>query len=218
MHTILWDNDGVLVDTEGYYFQACRSVLARVGIDLTATQFKKISLRRGETVFTLADAHGISEDEISRLRVERDRLYENYLESESCVVDGAQEVLQALHGRFRMGVVTSTRRKHFEIVHAKSGLMPYFEFVIANGDYQRSKPYPDPYLTALQQHHLQSARCIVIEDSERGLAAARAAGLECLILRSEWTKDGDFRTACKVLKSIREVPDEVQRWVAGVDG
>jgi HAD superfamily hydrolase (TIGR01509 family) len=218
MHTILWDNDGVLVDTEGYYFQACRSVLARVGIDLTTTQFKEISLRRGESVFTLADAHGISDDEISRLRAERDRLYENYLESESCVVDGAQEVLQVLHGRFRMGVVTSTRRKHFEIVHDKSGLMPYFEFVIANGDYQRSKPYPDPYLTALERFALQPATCIVIEDSERGLAAATAAGLKCLIVQSEWTKDGDYCHARNILQTIREVPEEMQRWAADVEG
>jgi HAD superfamily hydrolase (TIGR01509 family) len=214
MHTILWDNDGVLVDTEGFYFQACRTVLAKVGIELTALLFKEISLRRGESVFSLADAHGISDEEISLLRAERDCLYEKYLESEPCVVDGAEEVLQTLHGRFRMGVVTSTRRKHFEIVDAKSGLMPYLEFVIANEDYERSKPFPDPYLTALERYHLQPSKCIVIEDSERGLAAARAAGLECLVLRSKWTKDADFHTARKVLKSVREVPDEVLRWAA----
>jgi HAD superfamily hydrolase (TIGR01509 family) len=218
MLTILWDNDGVLVDTEGFYFQACRTVLASIGIDLSAAQFKEISLRRGKSVFTLAAGQGIPADKITRLRSERDRLYENYLESESCVVGGAQEVLQALHGRFRMGVVTSTRREHFEIVHSKSGLMQYLDFVIAHGDYRQSKPFPDSYLTALERYRVQPSKCIVIEDSERGLAAARAAGLECMILHSEWTKDGDFHTARKVLESIREVPDEVQRWAVGVEG
>ena len=52
----------------------------------------------------------------------------------------------------------------------------------------------------------------MVEDSERGLAAATAAGLECLIVFSEWTKDGDFRKARKVLGSIAEVPNEILRF------
>jgi HAD superfamily hydrolase (TIGR01509 family) len=216
MLTILWDNDGVLVDTEGFYFQACRSILAGIDIDLTKAQFKEISLRQGESVFTLAADQSLSAEKNARLRAERDCIYANFLRTEPCVVDGAEEVLRSLHGKFRMGVVTSTLREHFEIVHAKSGLMPYLDFVIANGDYQRSKPCPDPYLTALERNGLHPANCIVVEDSERGLAAATAAGLECLVVRSEWTKDGNFGTARKVLESIREVTEEVLQWAAGV--
>ena len=60
MLTILWDNDGVLVDTEGLYFRATRTVLAEVGIELTPEQFKEISLKRGESTFLLAVEQGIS--------------------------------------------------------------------------------------------------------------------------------------------------------------
>jgi beta-phosphoglucomutase-like phosphatase (HAD superfamily) len=141
MPTILWDNDGVLVDTEGFYFRACRSVLGSVGIDLTPEQFKDISLRRGESVFTLAE---LPADEIACLRAERDRLYAASLRTQACPVDGAEEVLRSLHGRFRMGVVTSSRREHFEIAHANSGLTQYLDFVVAHEDYQRSKPTPTP--------------------------------------------------------------------------
>jgi HAD superfamily hydrolase (TIGR01509 family) len=214
MQTILWDNDGVLVDTERLYFRACCFVLASVGIDLTAEQFKDISLRRGESVFVLAAHQDMGDGEISRLRVERDRLYAELLRTRECVVDGADEVLRFLQGSFRMGVVTSSRREHFEIAHAKSGLMKYLTFVVAHGDYPRSKPYPDAYLTAMKRFDLQPANCIVVEDSERGLAAATAAGIECLIVGSEWTTDADFPDTCKVLASIREVPDEVLRWAA----
>lgn len=51
--TVLWDKDGVLVDTEGLYFQATRAVLATVGVELTLEQFREISLRRGESTFQL---------------------------------------------------------------------------------------------------------------------------------------------------------------------
>ena len=211
MFTILWDNDGVLVDTEGLYFRATQSVLQAVGILLTPEQFKEISLRRGESTFRLAAEAGIDADEIAHLRGERDRIYTELLAATPCVIDGAEEVLRSLHGHARMGVVTSTRRKHFEIAHATSGLTKYLDFIITHEDYRHTKPHPEPYLTALARHGLRPEECIVVEDSERGLAAATAAGLKCMIVLSEWTRDGDFRGAYRVLDNIRDVPDEIVR-------
>jgi beta-phosphoglucomutase-like phosphatase (HAD superfamily) len=89
MFTILWDNDGVLVDTEGLYFRATQTVLKTVGVDLTIDQFKEISLRRGESTLILATEAGISDGEIARLRTIRNRLYADLLRAQSCVVDGA---------------------------------------------------------------------------------------------------------------------------------
>ena len=212
--TVLWDNDGVLVDTEELYFQATKSILKTVGIELTPEQFKDISLRRGESTFTLAAQQGFSNEEIAQLRAQRDRLYEDRLGSQSWAVDDVEEVLRSLHDQIRMGVVTSTRRQHFEIAHARTGLKKYLDFVMAHEDYQRSKPHPDPYLTAMERHGLRPDECIVVEDSERGLTAAMAAGLECLVVLSQWTKDGDFRGARKVLENVSCVPEEVLRWAS----
>ncbi len=217
MFTVLWDNDGVLVDTEGLYFEATKAVLKTVGINLTSDQFKEISLRRGESTLTLAAARGVNDEEITRLRAERDRIYAETLDAQSCLIDGVEEVLRSLHGKVRMGVVTSTSREHFQIAHAKSGVPQCMDFVITREDCQHLKPHPEPYLTALNRHRLRPEECIVVEDSERGLASAMAAGLECLIVLSEWTKDGDFRQALKILDSIRCVPDEVLRWVRTKD-
>jgi HAD superfamily hydrolase (TIGR01509 family) len=210
--TILWDNDGVLVDTEELYFQATKAILQTVGIDLAPEQFKEISLKRGESTFTPASQQGFGDEEIARLRTERDQLYEERLGSQSWAVEGVEQVLRCLHGQVRMGVVTSTRRQHFEIAHAKTGLKKYLDFVIAHEDYRRTKPHPDPYLTAMERHGFRPDECIVVEDSERGLTAATAAGLECLIVLSEWTKDGDFRRARKVLENVSCVPEEVLTW------
>jgi len=211
MFTILWDNDGVLVNTEGLYFQACQSVLRTVGVDLTVDQFKEISLRCGESTLRLASEAGLREDEVARLRKARNRLYADLLRAQSCVVEGAQETLDALYGRVRMGVVTGSRRDHFDIIHAQSGLLKYMDFIITHEEYRNSKPHPEPYLTAVTRYGLQPDQCIVVEDSERGLTAAGAAGLACLIVLSEWTKDGDFSAARKVLESIREVPGEISK-------
>jgi HAD superfamily hydrolase (TIGR01509 family) len=209
MFTVLWDNDGVLVDTEGLYFRATQAVLAKVGVQLTPDQFKEISLRRGESTFQLAAGKGIGVEEIALLRAERDRIYAEFLGSQSWAVDGVEEILRFLHGKVQMGVVTSTRREHFEIAHAQTGLSKYLDFVVAREDCEHPNPHPKPYLTSIQRYRLRPENCIVVEDSERGLASAVAAGLECVIVLSEWTKGGDFRKAAKVLTNIRCVPNEV---------
>ncbi len=216
MFTVLWDNDGVLVDTEGLYFRATQTVLATVGVELTPEQFIDISLRQGQSTFKLAAEQGIPVDTIDCLRAERDLLYVSFLQTEPCLIDGVEETLRALYGRVRMGVVTSTRRQHFEIAHARTRLGKYLDFVVTLEDYRHSKPNPEPYLTAVSRYRLEPEQCIVVEDSERGLAAATAAGLECMIVRTEWSKDGDFRKASRVLNSIRDVADEVLRRTAGV--
>jgi len=206
MLTILWDNDGVLVDTEGLYFRATQEVLRTLDVPLTADQFKEISLRRGESCLGLAAGRGI---EIEQLRADRDRRYAELLGSQSWAIDGAEEVLRTLHGQVRMGVVTSARRVHFETAHAKTGLRQYLDFVLTREDYQHTKPHPEPYLTAMAWHDLRPEDCIVVEDSVRGLAAATVAGLPCLIVLSDWSRDADFSGAAKVLKNIRDVPEAV---------
>jgi HAD superfamily hydrolase (TIGR01509 family) len=189
-------------------------VLTRVGVQLTADQFKEISLKRGESTLQLAAGNGISIEQIGFLRAERDRIYAESLGSQSWAIDGVEGVLRALHGKVRMGVVTSTRREHFEIAHAQTGLSKYLDFVVTREDCEHPKPHPEPYLTSIQRYRLRPENCIVVEDSERGLASAVAAGLECVIVLSEWTKGGDFRKAAEVLKNIRCVPEEVLRWAS----
>jgi len=209
MDTILWDNDGVLIDTEGLYFRATQMVLLSVGVQMTPQQFIEISLRQGQSTFRLAAEQGIAAEEIARLRERRDQIYEDFLQTEPCLIDGVAETLARLHGRVRMGVVTSTRRRHFEIAHARTGLGRFFDFVLTLEDYQRTKPHPDPYLTAVARYGLQPEKCLVVEDSPRGLAAARAAGLECMVVRTPWSQDADFADARRIVDRVAEVADEI---------
>jgi HAD superfamily hydrolase (TIGR01509 family) len=216
MFTVLWDNDGVLVDTEGRYFQATRTVLGTVGIELSVEQFQAISLRQGESAFLLAEERGIEAERIAGLRAERDRIYVKSLEAGSCVIDRVEEVLQSLHGKVRMAVVTTSRREPFEIVHANSGLLGYFDFVLTREDYEHSKPHPEPYLTAMGRYGVRPDQCVVVEDSERGLGAATAAGVDCIIVLNEWTRNGTFDDALAVVEGIADVPEVIlSRMAAG---
>lgn len=202
---IFWDNDGVLVDTERYYLQASKEALAKVKINLSNAQFAQISLAAGRSVFDIAAASGISEKSIAELRAWRDSRYAALLGQEEIALDGANEVLGTLHGKLGMAVVTSSRKHHFEIIHRRTGFTGYFDFCLTREDYTHSKPAAEPYLLALQRSGLAAEDVLVIEDSPRGLNAAKAAGLACWVLPGRHTSAEDFAGADRVLHDIREI-------------
>jgi HAD superfamily hydrolase (TIGR01509 family) len=204
---ILWDNDGVLVDTERWYFQATREVLATVGIDLTEALFFALFLAQSGGAWHLAAERGLTESEIDQLRRERNARYQQHLAEQWLPIAGVEATLQALRPHFAMGIVTSSHRVDFEAIHRRTGFMRYFDFALTLEDYARSKPAPDPYLRGIERTGFSAAECIAIEDAPRGLAAARAAGIDCWVIPTEQTRRADFSAATRILRDITAVRD-----------
>jgi len=207
VEAILWDNDGVLVDTERLFFESTRTILASIGIELSLEKFLDFSMRQGRSAFELAIESGWDKQQVANLKRQRDVLYSETLHKQTRVLPGVTETLNALHGRIRMAVVTSSQRQHFDLIHANIGLTRYFEFVLAREDYAKTKPSPEPYLLALERLGTKAENCVAVEDSERGLAAARAAGLRCLVIPNEITRSCSFQGATAILPRAAAVLD-----------
>ena len=204
---VLFDNDGVLVDTEPLFLRATQELLATVGVALEAEVYREISLVRGESVFDLAQAKGVSAGAIRELRARRDARYAELIRSGVEVLPGVRSTLQRLRGVRRLAIVTSSGRSHFEDIHRQTDLLGHFEFVLTEGDYERHKPHPDPYLAAAVRFGVEPERCLVIEDTQRGLAAAHAAGMRCIVIPQALSRGSDFRRAERVLDSMEQLVD-----------
>lgn len=203
---ILWDNDGVLVDTEHLYCEATRQVFAGAGITLGDADYREMFFTGNMGAWQRLTAQGRPQAEIARIRDERNEIYSTLLRGRDHAIDGVREVLQSLHGRYAMGVVTSSRRDHFEIIHATTGMLTYFDFVLTREQYVNSKPDPEPYLAGIAKTGFSAAQCLAVEDTPRGLTAATGAGARCVVIPNALTATGDFTTAYKVLRDIRELP------------
>jgi len=207
---VFWDNDGILVDTEGLYFAANRDTLAPLGIQLTPEQHHQYSFSSNRGIWPLLVKKGYDEAMIQALRNARNRRYLEMLRTEPIDVAGARDVLESLHGRVRMAMVTSSMKDHLVAIHDRTGFLDLMEFILANGDYTESKPAPAPYLKALEKAGVQPHEALVIEDSQRGLEAAKAAGIPCWVIPGELTKQGDFSGARRRLDSITQVPELIE--------
>ncbi len=203
---ILWDHDGVLVDTERWYFVATRDVLEGVGVELSQETYLEY-MARGQPCWDLCRARGMSDDEISRYRGLRNSIYQEHLRTQSIEVDGVTDVLSTLSRSFEMAVVTTARREDFELIHRSRDLLGFFRFVLTVEDYRRPKPQPDPYLAGLERFGARPDQAVAIEDSARGLGSTLEAGLDCIVVRTPFTASQDFSGAWRVVDSIRQVPE-----------
>ena len=202
---IFWDNDGVLVNTEHIYFEATQRILATIGIPLTPDQYLELFLVQGKGAWHLAEEKGFTAREIEALRSQRNTLYGQLLAEAPLVIDGVDRVLGSLHGRYVMGVVTSCRKDHFDVIHRNTGLLKYFDFVLTGEDYKHVKPDPEPYLKAVEKSGCEPEVCLAVEDSLRGLTAAKAAGIKCVVVPTPLTRASNFDAADRVLENLHEI-------------
>lgn len=202
---LLWDNDGVLVDTEVLYFRATRQAFQTVGVELTEETYHRLFLKESSGTLQLAKENGLLPEITEALRIERNRNYAQMLQTENLTRLGVKQVLSTLKNRVMMGVVTSSHADNFNIIHDRTGFGRFFDFVITGDDVSETKPSPEPYLMAVQRAGCTPQECVAIEDSERGLLSAKAAGIACWVIPTELTRYGDFSMADKVLTSVADV-------------
>ncbi len=212
MHTaILWDNDGVLVNSEQLFYEANKRYFAQHGIQLSHAQFFDLFLHSNTGAWHLIGYE--NDEQIRQGRQQRNAIYTELLTNTSdLTMAGIDTVLQEFATRCRMAIVTSSERHHFDQIHHRTNVLQHFEFVVAAGDYQHEKPNPEPYLTALTRLALPAHACIAIEDSPRGLAAAHAAGLRCVVIRSELTKHHVFKQPYAIVDSSSALRDVLDEW------
>jgi len=211
---LLFDHDGVLVNTEHWYYMANKRALEELGIDLPLPGYLEL-MADGTKVWTLAQAAGIDDRRIAAARARRDSYYQQYLKTEDIEIRGVTETLQELSSICRMAIVTTSRRVDFDLIHRDRRIIGYMDFVLTVEDYARAKPHPDPYLSALRRFQVTSNQAIVVEDSARGLKSAVAAGVDCIVVHNDFTASHDLSAATLKIETIGELPAIMEKLVRG---
>lgn len=204
---VFWDNDGVLVDTERLFYEANRQILAEHDIQLDWPTFVDISLRRGERLLALAD-HLFPDGGHQVLLQRRNERYSDMLRQatpEQLCRPGIMDVLHHFHGRIKMGIVSSCRREHFNLIHRRTGILPLMDFIINMEDCPVTKPDPYPYRLALSRAGVEPAEAVAIEDAERGVISARGANIDVIALTAPVATGEDFSAATAQIADIREL-------------
>ncbi len=186
---VIFDCDGVLVDSEDLAWRAWREVLAPHGIELTAEDEQGLTGRTDTDVYRLAADRGLHAGE----EVTLDRLGEvvDGLFAGLTTFDDAVDTAEHLAGLgVPLAVASSSRRRRLDRALAVTGLDAIFDVTVAGDEVENAKPAPDIFIEAARRLGSHPEICFVVEDTPAGIAAARAAGMTVVaVVRGRYTME-----------------------------
>ena len=197
IEAVLFDFNGVLVDDEPQHCVALQRVLADEGITLTREDYYAHYLglddRTGFVEAYRRAQRTVTTELLKYLVDKKSTLYLELVTTSLRMVRGAPEFVGDAARTFRLAIVSGALRREIDAVLSRTGLKDRFETIIAANDVPHSKPDPGAYLAAHdalnKKRPLAREGCVVIEDSLHGLAAARAAGMPCVMLTTSHASD-----------------------------
>ena len=205
---VIFDLDGVIADTERLQWAAYRDVLLGFGVDVGIEEYRRHWIRDGLGPEYACRTYALPIDP-DELRVRKAARYEGMLRDGIAPCPGAVAALARLHRTHRVGLATNTARVEVGFILAQLGVAPFFHATVAREDYARAKPAPDAYLAAAAALGLAPAECAVIEDTERGMRAALAAGARVVAVPNALTFDNDFKHCVRRLGTLDELTAEL---------
>jgi HAD superfamily hydrolase (TIGR01509 family) len=204
IQAVLFDLDGLLIDSENLHFLSWQQTLAGVNVALDEPTYFDHWTRAGGGIRDFCTSRGMKHD-LAMLRRRKAELYTERVLNELCLMPGALECLDQLRGRKRLAIATSSYAESVHLALGKFKLEHYFQAIVTREDVKQVKPAPDTFLRAAELLDVLPKECVVVEDAEKGVIAARAAGMACIAVPNHHTQDNDFSQATLGLPSLHEL-------------
>lgn len=211
IQTVIFDMDGVIVDTEPVHRYAYFQQFSELNIEVSEeiyTSFTGNSTRNTfQKLKNLFPIENEVEDLIQRKRTIFNDAFDNKEDLE--LLEGVEKLIKDLHKNGMQLIVASSAAKvTIDRVFKRFNLHPYFSHIVSGEDFPNSKPHPAIFEFAANLSVTSKENCIVIEDSTNGIIAAKAAGLFCIGYNSEHSKLQDLSKADMVINHFDELDFE----------
>ncbi|GIW47228.1 MAG: phosphatase [Deltaproteobacteria bacterium] len=203
---VIFDMDGVMIDSEPIWEKTERILLKRRGINYEATYREKIvGLNQRDSALLLKETFGLPES-IEELIEERISILLDLYKKELKPIPGLIYLLEQLKEKgFLIALASSSPLRVINFVLDKLSLKDFFSTVVSGEMVERGKPYPDIYLYAADKLKVMPKECVVIEDSINGVRAAKSAGMRCIAIPDKRLPLDKFMEADVIVDKLSEV-------------
>jgi len=186
---VIFDMDGVLVDSMKYHAQAWQKTFEPLGVDISD---KEVYMREGEDWrkstrdFLTMGGYRADRPLIEKVFNRRSRIFEEIFRAK--IFKGVKELLRLLHKKgLSLALVTATPYK--EVCRMlPEPIVKFFDLMVCGGDTKKGKPYPDPYLKALKKLGIKPDEAIVVENAPYGISSSRSAGIKTIAVATSLPK------------------------------
>ena len=203
---IIFDLDGVLLETEYYQWQGWVIPLREFGIELTKEMYFNYAGKNGKQIDKeLIKDFNLNLNEGELLSRKEPLLLKWFSEKKLNYMPFAKEATEFFSTRFKIALCSGGPREEIMLKLEKAELIRYFPIIVAGSDVQNSKPAPDIYLKAKELIGLSAEECLAVEDTQYGLQAAKDAGLNCVSIPNEYSLKQNFSRADLVCNSLKDL-------------
>lgn len=204
---VVFDMDGLLVDTEVVYREAMIATALHDGRELPNELFLQLIGLSWQANAEILSAHYGAGFEPEPFRVETVRRFHELAEAEVALKAGVLEILDLLDElALPRAIATSSGRDAVNHHIGGHGLLDRFHAIMASGDYARAKPAPDPYLRAAEALGVAPQDCLALEDSHNGVRAASSAGMMTIMVPDLLDPTEEMHTLCvRIARDLHEV-------------
>ena len=204
---VIFDMDGVIVDSEPIYFQSDRMTINHYDKVISDEELNNYVGISNQVMWTeLRDKHKLiaSVEEL----LEKQLFYKKHLIANIKFepIDGIRQLLDEIKGNgIRIGLASSSSKDFINFILNNIGLMEYFEVIVSGEDVKRGKPSPDIFQKAAGLLEVDPLDCLVIEDSGHGVKAAKLAQMKCIGFNNPNSGKQDLSLADAIVNSIAEI-------------
>jgi beta-phosphoglucomutase family hydrolase len=206
MKAVIFDMDGVLVDSEPLHFKAWQALVEQTGASYQESDHHEFRGRSGTYVATTVAKRYKIEKSVSEMLKETEHNLFLFLKEHAPIRPGVKEFLKYLkEHKIPCAVASSSTSTAISHVLDLLDLSGYFQSITCGQDVEHSKPAPDIFLLAAKRLNVQPADCLVIEDSENGVNGAKAAGMTCVAVPCLATMSHDLSKADYLINNLSEI-------------
>jgi len=204
-HGVIWDLDGVIIDSAAAHWQSWQQLAAETGTTFTEANFRAtFGTRNADIIPRFWSTTSVAE--VQRLADRKEALYRDLVRADAQALPGALDLLRALHtAGWHQSLGSSAPMENIRLIIEVLGLGDYLDAAVSGEDAEQGKPAPDIFLAAARALGLAPANCLVIEDAVQGVQAAHAAGMRCIAV-TNGHPNRDLAIAERMVTSLTEVP------------
>ncbi|WP_112086883.1 HAD family hydrolase [Flavobacterium lacus] len=208
IQTVIFDMDGVIVDTEPVHHFAYVQHFRQLNIDVSPEMYASFTGNSTKNIYErLKGIYNLKEDVQTLVETKRNLFNEAFDQKEDLyLLDGVEDLIQELHfNGMQLVLASSSANVTIQRIFNRFDLDKYFTYKVSGEDFPKSKPHPAIFLKAAELAKTAVQHCIVIEDSTNGILASKAAGIYCVGYESVNSKLQDYSLADEVISHFNEL-------------